>query len=217
MIRRDNGSVKGLLFFGIDFPQADAYTETSDWNCFKMNGQQRINLFQQESREGRESMNRDILYKEQDFVFSYRVGGVLIQDGRILLQKPDGEEYSIIGGHVSRLETTEKTLIREFEEEIHAAIEADELIAVGEIFFPWGKRPCHQIALYYRVHLKNRNDIPDSGVFCGYDDLDRQRINMTYCWVPLEELEKITVYPEELKAHIMSGMNGIVHFISDQL
>ena len=28
----------------------------------------------------------DILFKQDDFVFSYRVGGVLIRDGKILLQ-----------------------------------------------------------------------------------------------------------------------------------
>ena len=33
-------------------------------------------------------MRDDILYKEKDFVFSYRVGGILIQNGKILLQKP---------------------------------------------------------------------------------------------------------------------------------
>ena len=42
-------------------------------------------------------MERDILYKEQDFVFSYRVGGILIHHGKILLQKPLNEEYSIVG------------------------------------------------------------------------------------------------------------------------
>ena len=46
-----------------------------------------------------------------------------------------------------------ETLKREFEEEIHAKIEVDNLLAIGEIYFPWGKRPCHQICLYYNVHL----------------------------------------------------------------
>ena len=27
------------------------------------------------------------------------------------------------------------------------------MFAIGEIYFPWGKRPCHQICLYYNVHL----------------------------------------------------------------
>ena len=55
----------------------------------------------------------DILFKQDDFVFSYRVGGVLIRDGKILLQRPKGDDYSIIGGHVAAMETTEETLKRE--------------------------------------------------------------------------------------------------------
>lgn len=38
-----------------------------------------------------------------------------------------------------------ETLKREFEEKLHAKIEVDNLLAVEEIYFPWGKRPCHLI------------------------------------------------------------------------
>ena len=86
----------------------------------------------------------DILFKNDDFVFSYRVGGILIRKN---------DDYSIIGGHVAAMETSIETLKREFEEELHTKIEVDNLLAIGEIYFPWGKRPCHQICLYYNVHL----------------------------------------------------------------
>ena len=161
---------------------------------------------------------KDILFKQEGFVFSYRVGGVLIRDGKILLQQPKGEDYSIIGGHVALMETTEQTLKREFEEEIHAQIDVGELIAVGEVFFPWGRRPCHQICLYYRVFLKDEESIPHDGVFHGYDDLGNERINLDFCWVSLEELKAgIKVYPQELIPHILSGRTDTMHFISKQI
>lgn len=101
-------------------------------------------------------MGKDILYKTEDFVFSYRVAGILIRDNKILLQKPSNDDgYSLIGGHVSIGETTDISLIREFKEEIGVDISIDRLFAVGEIFFPWGKRPCHQISLYYKVKLSD--------------------------------------------------------------
>lgn len=96
----------------------------------------------------------DILFKNDDFVFSYRVGGILKHNGKILLQRPKNDDYAIIGGHVAAMETSMETLKREFEEELHAKIEVDNLLAIGEIYFPWGKRPCHQICLYYNVHGK---------------------------------------------------------------
>ena len=113
----------------------------------------------------------DILFKNDHFVFSYRVGGILKHNGKILLQRPKNDDYAIIGGHVAAMETSMETLKREFEEELHAKIEVDNLLAIGEIYFPWGKRPCHQICLYYNVHLMDDN-IPLDGVFHGYDELD---------------------------------------------
>lgn len=160
----------------------------------------------------------DILFKTEDFVFSYRVGGILIHNDKILLQRPKNDDYSIIGGHVSRMELTEDSLKREFEEELHAKIEVDGLIAVGEIFFPWGKRPCHQISLYYKVHLCDLESIPLEGIFHGYDDLDNERINLDFCWVPLEELRNgVKVYPLELIPHILNDTKEIVHFVSKQV
>lgn len=35
----------------------------------------------------------DILFKNDDFVFSYRVGGILIHKGKILLQRPKNDAY----------------------------------------------------------------------------------------------------------------------------
>lgn len=163
-------------------------------------------------------MSGDILFKTEDFVFSYRVGGLLIRDGKILLQKPKNDDYAIIGGHVSSFETSAEALKREFGEELHARIEIGDLFAVGEIFFPWGEKPCHQIALYYRVQLLDEDAIPLDGVFYGYDELDHERIDLGFCWVPLEALGKgVKVYPLELVPHILEGGSGIVHFVSRQI
>lgn len=159
----------------------------------------------------------DILFKNDDFVFSYRVDGILIHNEKILLQRPKNDDYAIIGGHVAAMETSMETLKREFEEELHAEIEVDNLLAIGEIYFPWGKRPCHQICLYYNVHLLD-DSIPMDGVFHGYDELDHERINLDFCWIPLEELRKDTkVYPLELIPYILEQRKETVHFVSRQI
>ena len=45
---------------------------------------------------------KDIIFKTDDYVFSYRVGGVLIHNGKILLQKvPNDDGYAFPGGHVT--------------------------------------------------------------------------------------------------------------------
>ena len=57
---------------------------------------------------------QDILFKTGDFIFSYRISGILIRDGKILLQKPLNEDvYALPGGHVSFGETSDAALGRE--------------------------------------------------------------------------------------------------------
>ena len=159
-------------------------------------------------------MPKDILFKEEDFVFSYRVGGIAIRNGHILLQKPKNDDFAIIGGHVCRMETSAEALKREFWEELHARIDVDRLMAVGEIFFPWGNRPCHQIGLYYLVHLQG-DEFRGDGPICGYDDAGEERTDLEYRWVPLEELKSgLKVYPVELIPYLIAQPDGIVHFIS---
>ncbi len=107
---------------------------------------------------------------------------------------------------------------RRFEEEIHAKIEIDNLSAVGEVFFSWEQKPCHQICLYYKVHLLNNCDILLDGSFHGYDDLDNERIDLDFCRVPLEKLKNgLKVYPLELIPHILDDNNRIVHFVSKNI
>ena len=53
------------------------------------------------------------------------------------------------------------------------------------------------------MHLVNDN-IPLDGVFYGYDELDNERIDLDFCWVPLEDLKKGNkVYPLELIPYIL--------------
>ena len=74
----------------------------------------------------------DILFSDKEYIFSHRVGGILIKNGKILLQKPKNDDYAIIGGHVNLFETTENALRREFKEELHTEIEIDNLMAIGD-------------------------------------------------------------------------------------
>lgn len=111
-------------------------------------------------------MCKDIIFKTDEYVFSYRVAGLLIQNNKVLLQKPvNSSDYALPGGHVSLGETNEETLMREFKEEINADIQVESLQWIGELFFPWGEKPCHQICLYYKVELRDDQSIPLEGSF----------------------------------------------------
>ena len=155
----------------------------------------------------------DILFRTDEYLFSYRVAGICIQNGKVLLQKPTNDTaYAFPGGHVTFGETNEQTLIREYQEEIGVDISVDELKWVGEIFFPWGNKPCHQICLYYLVNIES-NNIPLDGVFMGKEEIEGRSFNLEFHWVPLNELKNIEVYPTNV-VELMNHINdGVQHFI----
>ena len=155
----------------------------------------------------------DILFHTDEYVFSYRVAGICVQNEKVLLQKPTNDTaFAFPGGHVAFGETNAQALIREFQEEISVDVSVGDLKWVGEVFFPWGNKPCHQICLYYIVEVKSDN-IPLEDVFIGKEQIEGRNFNMEFHWVPLTELKNIEVYPTNAVELINRITNGVQHFI----
>jgi ADP-ribose pyrophosphatase YjhB (NUDIX family) len=156
----------------------------------------------------------DILLKTNNYIFSYRVAGVIIQNNCILLQKPTNDDgYAFPGGHVEFGEANEQTLIREFDEEIGIKIKVQELKWVGEIFFLWGNKPCHQIFLYYDVILNGRKIIPLEGKFRGMEHTEDKNFFVEFYWIPLTEIGRIKLYPPNVVKYLENDDNLVKHFV----
>lgn len=156
----------------------------------------------------------DILFKTDDYVFSYRVAGILIRNGKVLLQKPVNDTgFAFPGGHVAFGETNEETLIREFKEEISADIKVNGLRWVGEIFFPWGDKPCHQICLYYDISLDDETQIPLDRSFFAKDELENVKVDLEFSWIDIGELTDIELHPTNAKELMKNYTPEIKHFV----
>ena len=157
---------------------------------------------------------KDILFKTDDGVFSYRVAGICVQNGKVLLQTTTGADRSFAfpGGHVTFGETNEEALIREFREEIGADVAVGALKWVAEVFFPWGDKPCHQICLYYMVDILNP-EIPRDGVFPAGEHLEGRDFDLEFHWVPLEEAAGYEIYPAQCPELLGRLDEGVQHFV----
>lgn len=159
-------------------------------------------------------MGGDILFRTEQSIFSYRVGGILIRNDKVLLQKPENDDgYAVPGGHVSFGEISAEALVREFREEAHADIEVDRLVLVSEIFFPWDDRPCQQICLYYAVSLRDENQIPLEGEFSFLNESGGAVTDLHFSWVPLSEISDLLIYPSDLKKYLLSMPAHIEYFV----
>ena len=165
----------------------------------------------------RTSTRQCIRKSSRVYIFSYRVAGILIHNNKILLQRPkDDTGYSIPGGHVCYGETSAQALTREFIEEIQLDINIERLILIGENFWPWGNRPCHQISLYYSISMNDLTQIPLNGTFHALDEIGGERIDLDFCWIPLSNIDDIILYPTNIRPYLSSIPTYPKHFIYHQ-
>ena len=160
--------------------------------------------------------NKLCLLKQDEFMFSYRVAGILIHDGKVLLQKPKSTgDYAFPGGHVIFGETTPETLVRRWREETGMDIEVGELKWVEENLFMWGNKPCQQISLSYIVKPKGETALllADGLTALTYSEDDENAV--CFYWIPLGEVKNITVYPvqaAELLRRLDEPLQRIVYW-----
>lgn len=155
----------------------------------------------------------DILFRTDDYVFSYRVAGICIQNGKVLLQKPTNDNgFAFPGGHVALGETNEETLIREFKEEIGADVSVGDLKWVGEVFFPWGEKHCHQICLYYTIAIKDMHT-PVDGIFMAQEQIEGRNFKIEFHWIPIDKVNDIEIYPTNVVQLLGHLSSGVQHFI----
>jgi ADP-ribose pyrophosphatase YjhB (NUDIX family) len=156
----------------------------------------------------------DILFRTENYIFSYRTAGILVHENKVLLQKPNNSgDYAFPGGHIAFGETNEETLIREFREELGADIEVAELKWVEENFFSWGDKPCHQICLSHLIKLKDTAQIPLNSRFISKEYRENDDNAIYFYWIPINEVKNINVYPANAAELLLKLDDGVKHFV----
>lgn len=161
---------------------------------------------------GKGKMNKDWIFVVDNNTCGVRTVGVLVRDGKVLVQRDrDGNEYALPGGHIQIGETLEAGLIREYKEETGADISCLKMLWSEECFWEWKGRKAHNISFYYLIELKDNSDIPDTGEFISHKD----NCNVVIGWMPIEEIKNVTIYPEFIKEEIYQLDGPIKHFVSE--
>lgn len=156
-------------------------------------------------------MDKDWIFTTEEYTCDLRVAAVLVKDNRILVQRDkDGSEYALPGGHVKIGETLEAGLVRETMEEMGVQIECKKLLWSEECFWEWNGRQAHNISFYYLIEVYNGFEIPDTGEFVSQKD----NYDVVIGWMPIEQIQNVTIYPEFLKEEIYHLDGPMKHFVS---
>lgn len=157
------------------------------------------------------NMQRDWIFSEDNWTCGVRVAGVLIRNGKILLQREeDGHEYAVPGGHIHIGETLEDGLKREWLEEMGTEISCQRILWMEECFWEWKGKKAHNLSFYYRIETKTPDDLPDDGQ--NHSHKDNSHIVLE--WVGLDALKDSVVYPEFMKEAIFRLEAPTQHFVT---
>jgi ADP-ribose pyrophosphatase YjhB (NUDIX family) len=86
--------------------------------------------------------------------FNYRVVGVAIHRGMVLVHRADGEPFwTLPGGRAEMGEVAEHTIRREIREELSTEVEVGRLLWFVENFFDYDGLSYHELALYFLIRF----------------------------------------------------------------
>ncbi|ACZ39804.1 NUDIX hydrolase [Sphaerobacter thermophilus DSM 20745] len=143
--------------------------------------------------------------------FLYRVGGVCLHDGRVLLHRAVGDDFwSLPGGRCEILETATDALTREMREELAVEVTVGRLLWVVEDFFTMDGRPYHQIGLYFAVDLPDGCPLLDTeAVHAGQEGDDY----LEFRWFPLSDLDQVRLYPTCVRTALQQPLDMPRHLV----
>lgn len=157
-------------------------------------------------------IDKDWIFSSDSYDCGIRTVGVLIKNGKILVQRDKGgNEYALPGGHIKIGETLEHGLVREYMEETDVEIRIKRLLWSEECFWKLNKKQWHELSFYYLIEECEGFEIPENNEFVSHKD----NCNVLIGWLPIEEIQNITIYPEFLKKEIYDIDSAIKHFVSE--
>ncbi len=142
---------------------------------------------------------------------NYRVAGVCVHDGHVLLHREEKYDFWVLPGGRPRLyESSRDALIREMEEEISTRVEVLRLLWVVENFFEYFGKRLHEIAFYYEMSLPEGSPYRDVGVdFTGKEG----DVTLLFHWFRIDEIERVRIYPTFLRTALGALPDSPVHVI----
>ncbi len=156
-------------------------------------------------------MNSNVNFRIDDVRFNYRMAGVTIRGGKILLHRVEGNEFwSLPGGRCAIDEDSAYALGREYEEEMGQKVGLTRLLWFVEYFYTekaTGEK-FHEISVIYEV------DLPQNGITKNeeFEGLEAGK-KIQFKWFDLLELDDLEFYPIFLKEKLQKLPKKMEHII----
>lgn len=157
-----------------------------------------------------------VAFDQEKGRFNYRVAGVAIHNGRVLLDRNTRNNYWVLpGGHPDLMETMACAVRREISEEIQAEVEVVRLLWIAENFFRRSKS-IHELSFYFQIEIDPKSRLLTSdGPFYGME----HHHTLIFQWFPIEEvrLKALPLLPPFLPEALTHIPSTPQHLVFDEI
>ncbi|HLZ63569.1 MAG TPA: NUDIX hydrolase [Ktedonosporobacter sp.] len=152
-----------------------------------------------------------ITFDKDNLRFSYRIAGVAIRDGKVLVQQPEkGGYYFLPGGRAELQEPARETLRREMQEELHVDVTIGRLLWVVENFFEFGGKEFHELGMYFLMIFPEDSPVYDTSKTFALQEGSHAFVLL---WHSLDDLGTVPIYPSFLETALQSLPDGTEHIV----
>lgn len=156
-----------------------------------------------------------ITFYKDNCKFTYRVAGIAIDTGHVLLQRAEpGRIWFTPGGRAEFLETGAESLHREMREELNTSIHVERLLWIVENFFAGGDTIHHEIGLYFLISFPSGSALYDKAH--TFHTIDAQQ-DFIFQWHAIETLDSLTIYPLFLQQSLRAIPEHTEHIVHNEL
>lgn len=149
--------------------------------------------------------------------FQYRVGGVCVEGGDVLLHRAATDDFwALPGGRCEAGEAAVDALRREMWEETGADVAVGPLLCVVENFYTHSDKPHHELGVYFACTLSPGHPYRDrTREHAGVEDThpDGVALPLVFRWFPVASLADVPLYPACLRDALAEANAGTRYLV----
>jgi len=155
-----------------------------------------------------------ITFKKDIYNFTYRVVGVIFDgSGRALLHRAESDNFwALPGGRCEFLEESQKTIVREMQEELELDVVVIRPLWFVENFFEYGGFKCHELGIYYLLKPSGHARVLDieEGTHESYDTGTK----LIFKWFGRDAIQDADLYPRFLRKALLCPPDTLTHVVN---